>query len=93
AGTKLQVDAMFDNSADNPLNPDPSIRVTFGEKTTDEMMVGFVHYTFVDREQQADMPRQSFPENMREQVQKIREFREKQKQAEAAAAAESGDDR
>ena len=85
AGTRIAVDAMFDNSADNPLNPDPSIRVRFGEKTTDEMMVGFLHYSYVDKSKQADMPTQSFPEEMRESINKIRDFREQQKKAEADA--------
>ena len=92
AGSKLRVDAAFDNSAENPLNPDPSIRVTFGEKTTDEMMVGFVHYSYVDKDKQADMPTRSFPEKMRQQIEAIQKMREQQRKAKAEAeAAESGD--
>ena len=42
AGTKLKVDAMFDNSADNPSNPSsPPKRVTWGDETEDEMMFCF----------------------------------------------------
>jgi hypothetical protein len=33
--------AYFDNSADNPANPDLSKEVTWGEQTWDEMMFGF----------------------------------------------------
>ena len=92
AGSTLRVDAAFDNSADNPLNPDPSIRVTFGEKTTDEMMVGFVHYSYVDKDKQANMPTRSFPEKMRSQIEAIQKMREQQRKAKAEAeAAESGD--
>jgi hypothetical protein len=37
-GTRLELEAAYDNSADNPKNPsDPPRRVTFGEQTTDEM--------------------------------------------------------
>jgi hypothetical protein len=41
AGTTLQAVAWYDNSAKNPHNPDPTRAVTWGDQTTDEMMVGF----------------------------------------------------
>ena len=42
AGTKIVVEASFDNSADNPSNPSsPPQRVTWGEETTDEMLFCF----------------------------------------------------
>lgn len=42
AGTKLTVDAAFDNSADNVMNPSsPPQRVTWGEETDDEMLFCF----------------------------------------------------
>ncbi|MGC2528795.1 MAG: hypothetical protein WA639_13670 [Candidatus Acidiferrum sp.] len=41
AGTELQAVAWFDNSRDNPHNPDPDAAVRWGEQTYDEMMVGF----------------------------------------------------
>ena len=41
AGTELQAVAWYDNSRDNPHNPDPSAAVRWGEQTYDEMMVGF----------------------------------------------------
>lgn len=40
-GSKLHCYGVFDNSADNPRNPDPSVRVGFGEQSWEEMMVGF----------------------------------------------------
>jgi peroxiredoxin len=40
-GSRMICTAYFDNSADNPANPDPSKRVTWGEQTWDEMMFGF----------------------------------------------------
>jgi hypothetical protein len=41
AGTTLQAVAWYDNSTKNPHNPDPTRSVTWGDQTTDEMMVGF----------------------------------------------------
>jgi len=41
AGTQLQAAAVYDNSRRNPHNPDPDAAVTWGDQTTDEMMVGF----------------------------------------------------
>jgi hypothetical protein len=41
AGSELQAVAWFDNSRDNPHNPDPQAAVRWGEQTYDEMMVGF----------------------------------------------------
>jgi len=43
AGTKLEIEAVFDNSAKNPNNPSsPPKLVTFGEETTNEMLFGFI---------------------------------------------------
>jgi hypothetical protein len=41
AGTELQAVAWFDNSKNNPHNPDPDSAVRWGDQTYDEMMVGF----------------------------------------------------
>jgi hypothetical protein len=41
AGTRLQAIAWYDNSKDNPHNPDPEKTVMWGDQTSDEMMVGF----------------------------------------------------
>lgn len=41
AGTKLRAVAWYDNSKNNPHNPDPTKTVMWGDQTTDEMMVGF----------------------------------------------------
>ncbi len=45
AGTELQAVAWYDNSRDNPHNPDPDAAVRWGEQTYDEMMVGFFDVT------------------------------------------------
>jgi hypothetical protein len=41
AGTELQAVAWYDNSENNPHNPDPEATVRWGDQTYDEMMVGF----------------------------------------------------
>jgi|1185.fasta_scaffold05571_2 hypothetical protein len=41
AGTKLRATAWYDNSKNNPHNPDPEKTVTWGDQSNDEMMVGF----------------------------------------------------
>ena len=41
AGTKLRAVAWYDNSRNNPHNPDPTATVTWGDQTYQEMMVGF----------------------------------------------------
>jgi len=41
-GTRIECVAMFDNSANNPRNPDPGATVTWGPQTWDEMMIGWL---------------------------------------------------
>jgi hypothetical protein len=41
AGTTLQAIAWYDNSRNNPHNPDPNAAVQWGDQTYNEMMVGF----------------------------------------------------
>ncbi len=41
AGTRLEAVAIFDNSKNNPRNPDPEVAVRYGEQSSDEMMIGF----------------------------------------------------
>jgi len=43
-GTKLTVEATWDNSENNPNNFLPLVDVTFGEQTFDEMFIGYVNY-------------------------------------------------
>lgn len=45
-GTKIECTAHFDNSKDNPENPDPTKTVTWGQQSFDEMMVCFFNVTF-----------------------------------------------
>ncbi len=45
AGTRIELTMSWDNSADNPNNPDPTETVVYGGPTTSEMMFGFMGYT------------------------------------------------
>lgn len=48
AGTKIRATAWYDNSANNPANPDSTVDVEFGEQTFDEMMIGYISWVPVD---------------------------------------------
>ncbi len=43
-GSVVKTTAVFDNSANNPANPDPTKNVRWGQQTYDEMMIGYVEY-------------------------------------------------
>jgi peroxiredoxin len=47
-GTTLHCVAHFDNSKDNPANPDPKKAVRWGDQTWEEMMIGWVTYSWKD---------------------------------------------
>lgn len=51
-GTKLRVDAHYDNSVNNKFNPNPNRTVYYGEMTWEEMMFGFFGVV-VDKDQDA----------------------------------------
>jgi peroxiredoxin len=53
AGTRMVFDMTWDNSAQNPANPDPNQVVHWGEQTWDEMNVGWMRYRYADDEQTA----------------------------------------
>jgi peroxiredoxin len=50
AGSKIRATGWFDNSADNPANPDPTKTVRWGPQTSDEMMLGYVEYYYPTRD-------------------------------------------
>jgi peroxiredoxin len=50
AGSRIDCTAIFDNSAGNPNNPDPTQPVRWGEQTWQEMMIGFVDYAVFKEE-------------------------------------------
>ncbi len=43
-GTRIDCVAHFDNSANNPSNPDPAQAVRWGEQSFEEMMMGYFDY-------------------------------------------------
>ncbi len=49
-GTVLLFTAVFDNTTDNPINPDPDQWVTFGQRGVDEMSHAWVGMTYLDDE-------------------------------------------
>ena len=50
AGTRIDCKAVFDNSEDNPNNPNPKLPVFWGDQTWQEMMIGFVDYAVLREE-------------------------------------------
>jgi hypothetical protein len=48
AGTRLVFDMTWDNSAQNPANPDPSRAVRWGDQTWDEMNAGWIRFRYAD---------------------------------------------
>jgi len=49
AGTQIIAVGAFDNSEQNPANPDPSIEVKWGEQSWEEMFMGFYSWKNVDQ--------------------------------------------
>ena len=43
-GTRLEITAHYDNSRNNPLNPDPTTPVRWGSQSENEMMDGWVEF-------------------------------------------------
>jgi hypothetical protein len=44
SGARIECTAHFDNSKNNPNNPNPDEAVKWGDQTWQEMMIGFVDY-------------------------------------------------
>ena len=55
AGTMLLFTSVFDNTADNPLNPDPEQWVVFGRRGVDEMSHMWVGITDLEQEEYETM--------------------------------------
>ena len=49
AGTKITAVGAFDNSAQNPANPDPERNVPWGQQSWDEMFFGAVNWKYLDQ--------------------------------------------
>jgi hypothetical protein len=54
-GTRIECTAYFDNSANNPFNPDPTTRVFWGPQSWDEMMIGWMDIA-VERTPEENLP-------------------------------------
>ncbi len=65
-GTKIHSVAHWDNSKNNPYNPDPTKSVKFGLQTWEEMMVGFVAYVYENPDTAANLAKN--PPTMAEQL-------------------------
>ena len=46
-GSRIEASAWYDNSPENPNNPDPSKTVRWGDQTEEEMMIGYLEYVRV----------------------------------------------
>lgn len=53
AGTRIDVQMIFDNSLNNEANPDPTKTIRFGLPTTDEMALGWMTYTWEETSEAA----------------------------------------
>ena len=49
AGTRITAVGAFDNSSQNPANPDPSRDVVWGQQSWDEMFFGSTRWKYVDQ--------------------------------------------
>jgi peroxiredoxin len=50
AGSKMVCEAWYDNSANNPSNPDPKKTVRWGDQTWEEMMIGYFSASLADQD-------------------------------------------
>ncbi|MBX9964013.1 MAG: redoxin family protein [Burkholderiales bacterium] len=48
AGTRIVFDMTWDNSAQNPANPDPDKTVRWGDQTWEEMNAGWIRFRYLD---------------------------------------------
>lgn len=48
AGSTIEAIAWYDNSADNPANPNPNQTVKWGDQTDEEMLIGYIEYYVPD---------------------------------------------
>ena len=55
-GSTIRATGWFDNSANNPANPDPTKTVRWGLQTYEEMMIGYVEYYQLDEKPPVPVP-------------------------------------
>ena len=58
-GSTVHVTGWFDNSSNNPANPDPNQVVRWGDQTYEEMMLGYVEYYDPNEKVTANSKRES----------------------------------
>ena len=46
AGSRIEVTGVFDNSKNNPANPNPNQKVRWGDQSDEEMLIGYVECEF-----------------------------------------------
>lgn len=56
AGSRIACRGVFDNSADNLNNPDPSATVRWGDQTWDEMLIGYFNVAVARQDTEARQP-------------------------------------
>jgi hypothetical protein len=61
-GTRLEALFAYDNSANNPANPDPTKEVRWGDQTFDEMMVVYMHVAIPVDQDPRSLFRRSVPQ-------------------------------
>ena len=54
AGTRIVHTTTWDNSAQNPANPDPSREVPWGRQSWDEMLFGSVSFRYLEEDETDD---------------------------------------
>lgn len=65
-GSMMIADYVYDNSNENPANPDPKINVTFGEQTMEEMLFTFMRFRF--KNETSDHPRDDLMKQLQTSV-------------------------
>jgi hypothetical protein len=67
-GSRMFCSAVFDNSTDNPWNPDPNQTVYWGDQTWEEMMIGFYDYIDLAPTQAGAPPEKKDPQAQAEKA-------------------------
>lgn len=92
AGSRMHITWWYDNSEDNPYNPDPSAEVTWGLATTDEMMNARIYYA--KAEPQGIVVGEDIPADVlqraREEEERNRERAQSGEEAQSCAEAAAG---
>jgi hypothetical protein len=57
-GTVLHMTAYHDNSANNKENPDPTAFVGWGDRTVDEMNIGWLDFYYISEQEYAELQKQ-----------------------------------